>query len=97
MKIQVTASDIINGRPNSCCACPIALAVRRYVNCEYIAVSNKSVELRHGYTSMYGYELPLIAQNFITVYDNLKKEDIPSYIEANLLKPFEFELKGADL
>lgn len=77
MKIEVKAKHIRRGLRGDPKHCPIALAVDELLGITNVYVENQEIYL--GKTRIY---LPLVAQNFIEIFDEKK----------SLAKPFEFEI-----
>lgn len=90
LKVTVTAADIRNGKKNSTCDCPIALAIRRQLKVERgeIEVSS-SISLKPRKMPWWGaydfisYDLSLRADRFIRAFD-----------EGEKVKPFSFTAEG---
>lgn len=83
MRIEVTASDIANGRRGDECFCPIALAIKRHTEmaCE-VTASQARLSDRRGKVCV--FEMPAVAVIFVANYD--RGEDLSSWA------PFSFEL-----
>jgi len=77
MRIKVTKADIKRGIKRSCSACPVTLAVKRYVkNKFFVSSSPYSISLGSVH-----YEIPRVARDFINAFDR-----------GMLVEPMTFEL-----
>ena len=89
--IEITESDILNGEPNDCDKCAIALALRREyktdkidvgidnsINIPYLYVNNKELNI--------DYKMEKIVYDFIDNFDYRKENNLPD------VEPFTLEV-----
>jgi len=82
VKVQVTAGDIAEGKPEEACACPVWLAICRAMPGVLIAVGPDDISVGEDRESV---RLPWPAREFISLFDEL----LP-------VLPFEFDLDVPD-
>ncbi len=85
MKIQVTQKDIDDGNRCSTTGCPVALAIERNVNAQYVSVGTTSVRIQKSVTESFRIPLQQYVGDWIRKFDsrlNNRQE----------IEPFEFEL-----
>ena len=89
--IDITQSDILNGEPNDCDKCAIALALRREyktdkidvgidnsINIPYLYVNNKELNI--------DYKMEKIVYDFINDFDYREENNLPD------VEPFTLEV-----
>ena len=89
--IEITESDILNGEPNDCDKCAIALALRREyktdkidvgidnsINIPYLYVNNKELNI--------DYKMEKIVYDFINDFDYREENNLPD------VEPFTLEV-----
>lgn len=81
MLIEVTQDDIDNGRRGQACSCPLARAIKRQTNAEYIRVGLGSISIGEDVSDCSCYITPDIAVNFVMDFDSIHD-----------VAPFSFQL-----
>lgn len=94
LDITVTDEDIANGIPGDTCNCPIALAVKRSVDCIELCVGHGRLYFRRKPISGRNYVgesylLPTEANRFIKWFD-------VSFVGKYLVKPTTFKIEKRD-
>lgn len=81
--IHVTTEDIVQGEPENCYKCPIALAAHRvFPSAGYVVVTTDEIVLYTVTHKPFHYDnLPAIGREFVRRFD-----------EGDQVDPFDFEL-----